>query len=86
MSHVVTYVPLGITYATWSGLGIAAICIFGIENEIVVNINSDNGDIGIFRKLLIVENPENSNIEITLNDAIKINETNKRDYRTLLSH
>tara|TARA_B100000586_G_scaffold149940_1_gene108885 strand:- start:53 stop:397 length:345 start_codon:yes stop_codon:yes gene_type:complete len=30
MSHVVSYVPIGITYATWSGLGIAAITIIGI--------------------------------------------------------
>ena len=30
MSHVVIFVPVGITYATWSGLGIAAITIIGI--------------------------------------------------------
>ena len=30
MSHVVTFIPVGITYATWSGLGIAAITIIGI--------------------------------------------------------
>tara|TARA_B100001540_G_C15562873_1_gene531288 strand:+ start:284 stop:625 length:342 start_codon:yes stop_codon:yes gene_type:complete len=30
MSHVVTRIPVGITYATWSGLGIAAITIIGI--------------------------------------------------------
>ena len=30
MSHVVSFVPVGITYATWSGLGIAAITIIGI--------------------------------------------------------
>ena len=30
MSHVVSFVPLGITYATWSGLGIAAITIIGV--------------------------------------------------------
>ena len=30
MSHVINFVPLGITYATWSGLGIAAITIIGI--------------------------------------------------------
>ena len=30
MSHVVSYIPVGITYATWSGLGIAAITIIGI--------------------------------------------------------
>ena len=27
MSHVVSFIPVGITYATWSGLGIAAITI-----------------------------------------------------------
>ena len=30
MSHVVSYIPVGITYATWSGLGITAITIIGI--------------------------------------------------------
>ena len=30
MSHVVSFVPIGITYATWSGLGIVAITIIGI--------------------------------------------------------
>ena len=30
MSHVVGFVPVGITYATWSGLGITAITIIGV--------------------------------------------------------
>ena len=30
MSHVVGHIPVGITYATWSGLGITAITIIGI--------------------------------------------------------
>ena len=30
MSHVVGLIPIGITYATWSGLGIAAITVIGI--------------------------------------------------------
>ena len=30
MSHVVNFIPIGITYATWSGLGIAAITIIGV--------------------------------------------------------
>ena len=30
MSHVVGFIPIGITYATWSGLGIAAITIIGV--------------------------------------------------------
>ena len=60
-----------------NGIAKAAKSKFGSENEIKVQINRDNGDIGIFRKLLIVENPENTNLEITLDDALKINETNK---------
>ena len=30
MSHVVGFIPVGITYTTWSGLGIAAITIIGV--------------------------------------------------------
>jgi len=30
MSHVVSFIPVGITYATWSGLGITAITIIGV--------------------------------------------------------
>ena len=60
-----------------SGIAKAAKSKFGSENEIKVLINRDNGDIGIFRKLIIVENPENSNLEISLEQAIKINETYK---------
>ncbi len=30
MSHAVGFVPLGIAYATWSGLGIIALTIVGI--------------------------------------------------------
>ncbi len=60
-----------------TGIAKAAKSKFGSDNEIKVEINRDNGDIGIFRKLLVVEKPENSNIEITLDDAIKLNEINK---------
>ena len=42
-----------------NGIAKAAKSKFGSENEIEVQINRENGDIGIFRKLLIVENPEN---------------------------
>ena len=35
-----------------------------LENEIQVNINRESGDIEIFRKLIIVEKPENNNTEI----------------------
>ena len=30
MSHVVGFIPVGITYAIWSGLGIVAITIIGV--------------------------------------------------------
>ena len=60
-----------------TGIAKAAKSKFGSDNEIKVEINRDNGDIGIFRKLLIVEKPENSNLEITLEDAIKLNQINK---------
>ena len=61
-----------------NGIAKAAKSKFGSENEIKVQINRDNGDIGIFRKLLIVENPENINIEISLDEAtaLKLNENN----------
>ena len=59
-----------------TGIAKAAKSKFGSENEIKVQINRDNGDIGIFRKLLIVENPENINVEISLEDAVKLNENN----------
>ena len=60
-----------------SGIAKAAKSKFGSENEIKVLIDRDNGDIGIFRKLTIVENPENSNLEISIEQAIKLNEINK---------
>ena len=60
-----------------NGIAKAAKSKFGSENEIKVEIDRESGDIGIFRKLVIVENPENSNLEITLNDAIKLNENNE---------
>ena len=60
-----------------NGIAKAAKSKFGSENEIKVEIDRESGDIGIYRKLVIVENPENSNLEITLNDAIKLNENNQ---------
>ena len=60
-----------------TGIAKAAKSKFGQDNEIQVLINRDNGDIGIFRKLIIVEKPENINTEISLNDAINLDEENK---------
>ena len=60
-----------------SGIAKAAKSKFGSENEIKVLINRENGDIGIFRKLIIVEKPENSNLEISLDQAIDLNKENQ---------
>ena len=60
-----------------TGIAKAAKSKFGQDNEIKVNINRDNGDIEIFRKLIVTEKPENSNTEIKLEDAINLNELNK---------
>ena len=63
-----------------SGIAKAAKSKFGNENEIKVQINRENGDIGIFRKLLIVDNPTNLNLEIGLNEAKKLdNENNNKN-------
>ena len=58
-----------------NGIAKAAKSKFGSENEIKVLINRENGDIGIFRKLIIAEKPENcflipENLEIRI--ALKI--------------
>jgi len=60
-----------------SGIAKAAKSKFGSENEIKVLINRDNGDIGIFRKLTIVDKPENINLEISLKDAVSLSDENK---------
>ena len=52
------------------GIAKAAKSKFGQDNEIKVLINRENGDIEIFRKLVISDNPENANLEINLDDAI----------------
>ena len=61
-----------------TGIAKAAKSKFGQDNEIKVLINRDNGDIELYRRLVISENPENSNTEIRLEDAIILNETNKK--------
>ena len=49
-----------------TGIAKAAKSKFGQENEIKVSIDRENGNIEIFRKLIVSENPENSNLEIKL--------------------
>ena len=55
-----------------TGIAKAAKSKFGQENEIEVKIDRDSGDIGVFRKLVVVDKPENTNTEISLIDAKKI--------------
>jgi len=55
MSHVVLFIPVGITYATWSGLGIAAISIIGvIKYNQIPNIPTIIGLILIIVGVIIV--------------------------------
>ena len=46
---------------------------YGEENEVVAEINQENGDILISRKMLVVEDVRNKFLEINLKDAKKIN-------------
>ncbi len=59
-----------------TGIAKAAKSKFGQENEIKVLIDRDSGDIGIYRKLIITDKPENLNTEISLKQAIDLNELN----------
>ena len=60
-----------------TGIAKAAKSKFGQDNEIKVLIDRDTGNIEIFRRLIIVENPENSNTEINIEEAINLNEIKK---------
>tara|TARA_A100001015_G_scaffold321215_1_gene450817 strand:+ start:250 stop:1830 length:1581 start_codon:yes stop_codon:yes gene_type:complete len=60
-----------------TGIAKAAKSKFGNENEIQVNINRENGDIEIFRKLVIVDKPENNNKEISIENAKLVNNEKK---------
>ena len=60
-----------------TGIAKAAKSKFGQDNDIKVMINRENGDIEIFRKLIISEKPENTNIEIKLEDAIRLSTSHK---------
>ena len=60
-----------------TGIAKAAKSKFGPDNEIKVQIDRNNGDIEIYRKLIVVEKPENINTEISLKDAYSLSENNK---------
>ncbi len=46
---------------------------YGEENEVIVEINRENGDISISRKMLVVDDVKNKFLEINLKAAKKIN-------------
>ena len=54
-----------------SGIEKAAKGKFGLENNIKVTIDRLTGNIGIYRVLIIVEDPTNHNTEISLENAKK---------------
>ena len=55
MSHTMKYIPVGITYATWSGLGIVAVSIIAvIKYKQVPNIATMVGLILIVSGVIIV--------------------------------
>jgi len=61
-----------------SGIEKAAKSRFGSDNNIKVIIDRETGDIKINRILLIVEKPSNNNTEISLSEAKKISEDDKK--------
>ncbi len=63
MSHVVNFVPLGITYATWSGLGIALVTIVGIyKYNQIPNIPTVIGLILIIVGVIIINTMNDINL------------------------
>ena len=60
-----------------TGIAKAAKSKFGQDNEIKVLINRDNGDIEIFRKLIVSKIQKTQILKLRLEDAIILNETIK---------
>ena len=64
MSHVVSVIPIGITYATWSGLGITAITIIGIfKYKQIPNLPTIVGLALIIIGVIIVNTMNNIKVE-----------------------
>ena len=64
MSHVVSFIPVGITYATWSGLGITAITIIGIfKYKQIPNLPTIVGLALIIIGVIIVNTMNNIKVE-----------------------
>ena len=59
----------------------AALTKFGNNNEILVKIDRETGNIDIQKVLEIVEQVDDPSREISLNDANKINPVNNEDYK-----
>ena len=60
-----------------TGIAKAAKSKFGQDNEIKVLINRENGDIEIFRKLMLLKILKIQTLKLNLEDAINLNEINK---------
>ena len=56
-----------------TGIAKAAKSRFGEENEIEVQINRESGDISLYRKLKVVDKPENINLEPFRLEIVSIN-------------
>ena len=64
MSHVVSVIPVGVTYATWSGLGITAITIIGIfKYKQIPNLPTIVGLALIIIGVIIVNTMNNIKVE-----------------------
>jgi small multidrug resistance pump len=64
MSHVMKILPVGITYATWSGIGIVALTLIGIiKYKQVPNLATIFGLVLIVIGVLIVNIMNNTNID-----------------------
>ena len=63
MSHVVAFLPVGITYATWSGLGIVALTLVGIyKYSQIPNIPTIIGLLLIIVGVIIVSTMNDINV------------------------
>ena len=61
MSHVVKILPIGITYATWSGIGIVALSLIGIlKYKQIPNLPTTIGLLFIIIGVIIVNTMNNN--------------------------
>ena len=77
MSHVVSFVPVGITYATWSGLGIAAITVIGIfKYNQIPNIPTIIGLTLIIVCVIVVNTMSDIQVKLIIKKSNKLSNEN----------